>query len=103
MERLELTAEIQLAQLREHLQAQRYSCVVTTNYVVNARAFLHALGRKGIDARVVLLTDVDRYLAGLTRRRGQCKLPAMWLRSHRAAVQMLLRLVQGQWPPKTMP
>jgi site-specific recombinase XerD len=103
MKRLGLAAEMQLAQLREHLQAQRYNCSVSTNYVVNARAFLRALDRKDVDARGVSPADVDLYLAGLTRKRDQCKLPPVWLRSHRAAVQMLLRLIQGQRPPKPMP
>ena len=46
---------------------------------------------------------VEHYLDGLRRRRDRRALPASWRRAHRAAIQILLRLVHGKWPPESAP
>jgi len=92
-----------IARLRQHLQEERYSRSVARNYPHNARCFLHYLGRCAQGLESVSPADVGHYLDGLKRRRDGRTLPAVWRRAHRAAIQMLLRLVHGQWPPGSAP
>lgn len=92
-----------LTKLRQHLLNERYSGWVIQNYLGAARAFLCDLQRRGQTLESVLPADLEHYLDGLKRQRDQCALPAAWRRAQRAAIQMLLRLVQGQWPPESKP
>ena len=92
-----------LARLRQHLQEERYSRDVARNYPHAARGFLRDLQRRGQALESVSPADVERYLDRLKRRRDRRPLPAAWRRAHRAAIQMLLRLVHGKWPPEIAP
>ena len=92
-----------LARLRQHLQEERYSCWVARNYPYAVRGFLRHLERSGQALGSVSPADVEHYLDGLKRRRDRRALPASWRRAHRAAIQMLLRLVHGKWPPAVVP
>jgi site-specific recombinase XerD len=92
-----------LAALRQHLKEERYNCCVARNYSSDARRFLHYLRRRGQTLECVSPADVEHYLDGLKRRRDRRALPAAWRRAHRAAIQMLLRLVHGKWPPEIAP
>jgi integrase/recombinase XerD len=92
-----------LARLRQHLQEERYSRDVARNYPHAARCFLRDLQRRGQALESVSPADVERYLDGLKRRRDRRPLSASWRRAHRAAIQMLLRLVHGTWPPEIAP
>ena len=92
-----------LARLRQHLQEERYSRDVVRNYPHAARCFLRDLERRRQTLESVSPADVEHYLDGLKRRRDRRALPAPWRRAHRAAIQMLLRLVHGKWPPEIAP
>ena len=92
-----------VARLREHLQEERYSRCVARNYPSDARRFLSYLARRGQSLESVSPADIDHYVNGLRRRRDRRALPPAWRRAHRAAIQMLLRLVHGNWPPELMP
>ena len=92
-----------VARLREHLHEERYSRCVARNYPGDARRFLSYLTRRGQCLESVSPADVDHYVNGLRRRRDRRALPAAWRRAHRAAIQMLLRLVHGNWPPELTP
>lgn len=92
-----------IARLREHLQAERYGRCSVRNYPSDARRFLRYLARRGRSIESVSPADIDHYVNGLRRRRDRRALPAVWRRAHRAAIQMLLRLVHGRWPPEIAP
>lgn len=89
-----------IERLREHMQAERYGRCAARNYPSDARRFLRHLARRGKSIESVLPADVDHYVNGLRRRRDRCALPPAWRRAHRAAIQMLLRVVHGRWPPE---
>lgn len=95
--------DFSLAKLRQHLLEERYSGWVIQNYSAAARAFLRQLQHRGQALESVSPADVEHYLDGLKRQRDRCVLPAAWRRAQRAAIQMLLRLVHGQWPPEIKP
>ena len=92
-----------VSRLREHLQEERYNSCVVRNYSSDARRFLNHLARRGQPLECVSPADVDHYVNGLRRRRDRHALPAAWKRAHRAAIQMLLQLVHGSWPPELTP
>jgi len=92
-----------VARLRQHLQEERYGRCVARNYASDARRFLRYLVRRKHALESVSPGDVERYLDGLKRRRDRCALPAAWRRAHKAAIQMLLRLVHSNWPPEIVP
>jgi integrase/recombinase XerD len=103
MSQSESPITVWLARLREHLQEERYSRWVARNYPHAARCFLRDLERRGQVLESVSPADVEHYLDGLKRRRDRRSLPASWRRAHRAAIQMLLRLAHGKWPPEIAP
>ena len=103
MSQSESPISVWLARLRQHLLEERYSRDVARNYPHAARCFLRDLQRRGQALESVSPADVERYLDGLKRRRDRRALPASWRRAHRAAIQMLLRLVHGTWPPEITP
>jgi site-specific recombinase XerD len=103
MSQFESLIDLWLAKLRQHLLEERYSRRVVLNYSVSVRAFLHDLEHRGQTLESLTPADVEQYLDSLKRQRDQCSLPAAWRRAHRAAIQMLLRLVHNQWPPKIKP
>lgn len=95
--------DILIARLREHLQAQRYGRCTARNYPSDARRFLRYLERRRQSIESVSPGDIEHYVNGLRRRRDRRALPAAWRRAHRAAIQMMLRLVHGKWPPEIAP
>lgn len=103
MSQSESFIDFSLAKLHQHLLEERYNGRVIQNYSGAARAFLRQLQRRGQALESVLPADVEYYLDGLKRQRDRCVLPAAWRRAQRAAIQMLLRLVHGQWPPEIRP
>lgn len=92
-----------IARLRDHLREERYSRNVARNYPANARQFMRFLARRKQAIESVLPVDVDRYVSNLKRKRDRSAIPSVWQRAHRAAIQMLLRLVHGDWPPEIVP
>ncbi|MGH8653103.1 MAG: site-specific integrase [Gammaproteobacteria bacterium] len=103
MSQLESLISFWVERLRRHLQQERYSRSVARIYPNNARCFLRYLIRRGQALESLSPADVEHYLNGLRRRRDRRALPASWRRAHRAAIQMLLRLVHGKWPPESAP
>ena len=99
----ESLTNVWLARLRQHLQDERYSRDVARNYPHAARRFLRNLERRRQALESVSPADVEHYLDGLKRQRDRRALPASWRRAHRAAIQMLLRLVHVTWPPQITP
>lgn len=92
-----------LARVHEHLRQERYGFGATWNYPVAARRFLRDLERRGLKIETVTSADVERYLDALRMKRRRGPFPDHSRRMHRASIHMLLRLVQGQWPPVAVP
>ena len=98
--------EMWLARLKDHLENQRYASGPAQRYVDVAGHFLAFLEQQHVEPRAAQPADVQRYLqraVGMYRRRhGHLPDYAGWRSSHTSGVHMLLRLVQGQWPPVPM-
>lgn len=92
-----------LGLLQDHFREERYSDGTVWNYPVAVRRFLRALERRGLTVETVTAADVDRHLDSLRLRRYRRPFPDHSRRMHRAAIQMLLRLVRGKWPPEVVP
>jgi integrase/recombinase XerD len=103
MSRSEPHFEPLLAKLRQHLLEYQYGSGARFNYPHVARPFLRHLKRSGQDIEKVSAADVNCYLDSLKRKRFGRPFPDHSRRMHRAAIHMLLRLVQGEWPPKAAP
>mgnify|MGYP000878746893 CR=1 FL=1 len=89
--------------LKDHFREERYSACTIWNYPVAVRRFLRALERRGLTVETVTAADVDHHLDSLRLRRYRGPFPNHSRRMHRAAIQMLLRLVRGKWPPDVLP
>jgi site-specific recombinase XerD len=93
-----------LARLRQHIQEERYSNSIAKKYPPAVRSFLQDLQRREKALESVSPADVEHYLDGLRRLPDQSALTAPQRREHRAAIQMLLRLVHnGTWPTEIVP
>jgi integrase/recombinase XerD len=92
-----------ITRLQEHFREHQYSFGVTWNYPVAARRFLRDLERRALKIETVSSADVERYLDALRMKRRRGPLPDHSRRMHRASIHMLLRLVQGEWPPVVVP
>ena len=92
-----------IMRLREHFHEQRYSFGVTQNYPVAVRRFLRNLERRGRRVESVTPADVESYLDTLRIRHGRGPFPNHSRRMHRAAIEMLLRLIRKEWPPAATP
>lgn len=92
-----------VSRLLEHLKQEQYSPAVITNYPVAVRRFLRDLERRGVRLESETTVHVNNYLDALRFRRRRGKFPHDFRRIHRAAIQMLLRLVHGSWPPQVEP
>src|SRR6202158_4388862 len=103
MSQSESLISVWLAPLRQHLQEERYSRDVARNYPHAVRRFLRGLELRGQALESASPADVEHYLDGLKRQRDRRTLPAPWRRQHQAAIHMLLRLVDGKWPPEIAP
>lgn len=104
---LELSADhtTWLAKLENHLSTERYSRNGRER-VAMARRFLGYLQGSGLNVQSVEPSDITKYLRRLKRlRRSDHRkdLSGGQRHCHRAALQMLLRLVHGKWPPDPVP
>ncbi|MDQ2950572.1 MAG: tyrosine-type recombinase/integrase [Acidobacteriota bacterium] len=99
MSRSEPEFEPLLTKLRQHLLEQRYGSGARFNYPHVARPFLRHLAKNGQVIETVSAADVARYLDSLKLKRYRRPFPDHSRRMHRASIHMLLRLVQGRWPP----
>jgi integrase/recombinase XerD len=103
MSRSEPEFEPLLTKLRQHLLQQQYGSGARFNYPHVARPFLRHLAKNGQVIETVSAAYVARYLDSLKLKRYRRPFPDHSRRMHRASIHMLLRLVQGQWPPESPP
>ena len=97
-----------LAQLRAHLESARYTSKVADRYLAVASYFLRFLEKNHVPLESALPDHVHAYLREALRlyRRIHGRRPpieAQWRLSHTSGIHMLLRLVQGRWPPEPVP
>jgi integrase/recombinase XerD len=89
-----------LAKLNSHLDAERYGVGTVSQYIAVARQFLADLNRQRVAITAAQPENVERYL-----QRKAWMYPLRHEHSpdyrhwRRTAIHMLLRVVQGQWPP----
>jgi integrase/recombinase XerD len=96
-----------LSILEDHLNKERYSSNTVGHRITTAREFLAFLDKQRIAASAVQPATVERYLNIAHRRyrrlHGHPPHYTGWRRTHTDGIHMLLRLVQGQWPPVPIP
>ena len=92
-----------LSQLKDHLKKERYAAGTARRCVAVAGHFLAYLETQHVDVASAQPADVEGYLqqALRTYQRRHGHLPGYvgWQTSHTSDIRILLRLVQGQWPP----
>jgi hypothetical protein len=95
--------EMWLSKLRDHLAEERYAAGTSRQCLTVARHFLRCLDAQHIDVNAAQLANVEGYLPGARRRyrrrHGHPPDYKGWRCLHTNGIHMLLRLVQGQWPP----
>ena len=97
-----------LAQLRAHLESARYTPKVADRYLAVASYFVRFLDKNHVPVESAQPEHVHAYLREALRiyRRTHGRRPpieAGWRPSHTSGIHMLLRLVQGRWPPEPVP
>ena len=100
--------EYWLSLLEEHLKQERYCLQATRRCTAAARRFLAYLNKRHIAVETTQESNVGLYLQNelrLFRRHRQRDPDSMvgWRTSHSNGIHMLLRLVQGGWPPTPVP
>ena len=95
--------EMWLSKLRDHLAEERYAAGTSRQCLAVARHFLRCLGTQHVDVNAAQPANVEGYLQGARRsyrrRHGHSPDYKGWRCLHTSGIHMLLRLVQGQWPP----
>ena len=95
--------EALLSTLEDHLTKERYSSSTVGHHLAATKKFLVFLDKQCIAVSAVQPTTVERYLYSAQRRYrrlfGHRPQPERWRRAQTAGIHMLLRLVQGHWPP----
>jgi len=98
--------ETWLSKLRSHLAQEVYSPRTSQRCVVVALHFLEFLAKRHIEASAATSKHVEDYSqqAEQEYRRRHGHLPDYrgWRPVRTSSVYMLLRLVQGQWPPPSV-
>ena len=98
-----------LVHLTAHLKQQGYSPPSGRHRLTVAERFLANLDQRHSAVEAVAPADVSLYLQNelqlfqMNRRRTPRSSMADWRRSHTAGIDMLLRLVHGEWPPVPLP
>src|SRR6204780_718111 len=99
--------QVWLSTLEDHLNKERYSSSTVGHRVTTVREFLAFLNKQRLAVSAVQPATVERYLniaRGRYRRlHGHPPQYESWRRTHTDGIHMLLRLVQGQWPPVPIP
>lgn len=108
MQSQQLPNEHWLSRLGEHLKQERYSQKVLQRWTEVARRFVIFLWKRHIAVEAAEPPNVSSYLQNELRlfRRRNRRAPSSiqgWRNSHTGGIHMLLRLVQGQWPPVSVP
>ena len=98
-----LSHETWLSRLKDHLTEQRYAARTSQNCVLVAHRFLLFLEKHHVEVGVARPDDVERYLEQVQRkyrrRHGHPFDYRGWRPVQTSCIHMLLRLIQGQWPP----
>lgn len=96
-----------LSTLEDHLNKERYSSNTVGHRLTTVRDFLAFLDKQRIAVSAVQPATVERYLniahGRYRRQHGHPPQYKGWRRTYTDGVHMLLRLVQGQWPPVPIP
>ncbi len=95
--------EIWLSKLRDHLTKERYAARTFQRCVVVARHFLRFLAKQQVEVGAATPAHLEHYLEQVERRyrrrHGYAPQYRGWRPVQTSSVHMLLRLVQGRWPP----
>jgi integrase/recombinase XerD len=100
----DVSHDVWLSRLIDHLQKEKYQFQVVRQRVAVARRFLAYLRKHATRVEEAQASDLARYLRSerqLYHRRHHHRPAsvAAWQNSYTGGLHMLLRLVQGQWPP----
>jgi len=92
-----------LLELKDHLVEERYAAGTSRQCIGVARGFLEGLDKQHVDVSAAQPASVEEYLQQARRmyrrRHGHPPKYKGWRYLHTNGIHMLLRLVQGQWPP----
>jgi integrase/recombinase XerD len=104
MSAIDVSPDVWLSRLVDHLQREKYQCQVVRRRIAVARRFLTYLRKHDTRVERAQASDLARYLRSERRRyhRRHHHRPAsvaVWQNSLTGGLHMLLRLAQGQWPP----
>jgi integrase len=95
--------EVWLSKLRDHLTEERYAARTSRQCIAVARHFLRRLAKQKVEVSTAQPASVEEYLQRARRvyrrRHGHPPDYKGWQCLHTSGIHMLLRLVQGQWPP----
>ncbi len=95
--------EAWLSKLREHLTEERYAAGTSRQCIAVAGHFLRCLDRQHVNVSAAQPANVEEYLRQsrqtYRRRHGHPPDYKGWRCLHTNGIHMLLRLVQGRWPP----
>lgn len=96
--------DVWLSRFIDHLQKEKYQFQVVRRRVAIARRFLAYLSKRAICVEEAQALDLALYLQSERQRyhRRHHHRPASvaaWQNSYTGGLHILLRLVQGQWPP----
>jgi len=95
--------EIWLSKLKNHLEGERYATSTASRCMTAARHFLADLEARHADVDTAQPAHVEFYLRQALRRyrrrHGRAPGYKSWRRLQTEGIHMLLRLVQGRWPP----
>jgi integrase/recombinase XerD len=92
-----------LVRLNNHLETERYAAATVSRCLNSARHFLTDLAEQHVEVVDAHPTHVEHYLRQAQRkyrrRHGHSPGYKSWRCLQTDGIHMLLRLVQGQWPP----
>lgn len=95
--------EVWLSKLKNHLEGERYATSTASRCMTVARHFLAHIGTRHVDVEAAQPTHVEFYLQQALRRyrrrHGRAPGYKSWRCLQTDGIHMLLRLVQGRWPP----
>jgi len=97
-----------LSRLETHLKAQGYSHSTIDQYMAEDRRFLKYIAVRDIGIEGVKPLHVSEYLRCELRRYGrryghQPRSRTIWRQTRGSCVHMLLRIINGRWPPLPLP
>src|ERR1700680_1628151 len=98
--------ELWLSKMRAHLKEEQYSVRTSLSHLAVARDFLMFLDTQRVEVEGARPSGVERYMGHAERtyrrRHGRAPNDRSWQFKRSSGVHMLLRLVQGQWPPASV-